>query len=121
MSRVKQLRSMFLAPIVVLACYLIFTEPYSARTPEEAVGFAQSPQILVKTQVGAPLSISSVRSDSATTHMPELVVFVTNTSNQAIRAYAIRYETIEGQSKSGGMEMANKESLSSVLQPSKSE
>lgn len=82
---------------------------------------AQSPVISIQPQPNVPLIVLTVRNDSTTIHNPEFDLVVMNTSAKSIRAYAIRYDTVSAQSKSGGLELTNKESHSSVLQPGRSE
>jgi hypothetical protein len=78
---------------------------------------SQAPQVLVKPQANSPLSVISIKVDSATAYVPEVEVVVMNNSTQPIRAYTIRYETISTQSKAGGKLLINASSADLVLQP----
>lgn len=79
-------------------------------------GVPQAPRVLVKPQANSPLSVVSIKDDSATPYVPEVEVVVMNKSTQPIRAYTLRYETISTQSRAGGKLLINASSANSVLQ-----
>src|SRR5436853_7386696 len=88
---------------------------------QQSPNSTKSPLISIQPQPNAPLSLLVVKSDSATAHNPEFDLTVMNTSDKAIRAYAIRYDTVSAQSRPGGLELTNKQGPGAILRPGRSE
>lgn len=84
---------------------------------EKTIRAVQTPKISIKKQMNSPLSIISIDNEKTTAYSPELEVVVMNQSNHPIRAYAIRFETISGQTTAGGSSLTNANSLDTVLHP----
>lgn len=117
-------QSMILFAVVSLmlgAFYTAISSPCISHVAHTTSVPLQSPSVLVTQQPDTPLGLSVVKSNLATTRTLGFEVIVENDSVQSIRAYAIRYERLSGNSKAGGAELTNKMSTSSVLQPGQSE
>ena len=83
--------------------------------------YSQTASVSVKPQPDSPLSIELVDPNPPTGNKPDVQIIVANMGTKSISAYAIRYDTSEDGSKSGGLELSNKTSLNFVLQPGQSE
>ena len=108
---------MFVVSVAVVAFYAISSKPQRAQISQGRLERGHSPRIQIKDQPDSPLGILSVRGDSATLHVPRVELVVVNKSIQPVRAYTLRYQTISGHSKGGGMELTSASSIDSVLQP----
>lgn len=109
------------AVLFLVAFYAATPSYYIPPVAHMAIAPSQSSRFLVKPQPDAPLRLLFGKSDLDAAQVSEFEVVVGNNSVQPIRAYAIRYEILSGQSKIGGAELTNKMSDSSVLQSGQSE
>lgn len=110
-----------IATSMFIAFYAAMSAPRTLPVAHTAIALRQSPKVLLKQQSDTPLRLSFARGEAAIPPLTEFEVIVENDSAQAIRAYAIRYEVLSGNSGFGGSELANKMFASSVLQPGQSE
>jgi hypothetical protein len=107
----------FTIAIAIAAVAIYTVKPQDARMSEELSGAVRRPRIQTQDQPDSPLGILSVRGDSATAHVPQVELVIVNRGVQAVRAYTIRYQTISGHSKGGGMQLTSASSIESMLQP----
>lgn len=116
-------RSLLLVSTILLLItfFTASTKSYMSKTAKKIFTNTQSLNVFVKPQPDSPLSMILVNPDSFAVRTPKVQVVLVNTSAKPINAYAIRYDTSDDGSKSGGLELSNKASLNSVLQPNQTE
>lgn len=109
--RINRLIAIFSFMVVVSFCSWGLSEPPPQRIfPNLSMltsNHQLSPQVSIQQQEGAPLIISIAKIDSTNLNNLRIEFFIENVSHQAIRAYAIKYETKIGSSTTGGLSLNN--------------
>ncbi len=114
--------------LLLISAVLLMATFFAAFTKSPILGiskifkaYSQTASVSVKPQPNSPLSIELIDPNRPIGHTPEVQVIVANMGTKPISAYAIRYDTSDDGSKSGGLELSNKALLNFVLQPGQSE
>lgn len=94
----------------------------NARSVVRSALFKQTPSISAPAQAHAPIQISSITINAASSPLkPQVDYVLTNVSGKSINAYAVRHVVLHGEQRSEGVILSSSVSINSLLESGQGE